>query len=272
MDLINKPEQEQDPDRDDPKGKEKMAYRCRTIDDDGILIDMLYDYPDRGSGRCPLLIILHGLTGYKEEAHLAELARMAKEAGFASLRADLYGHGAGGGSFHDHTLRKWTDQIRKLIRDAAGDERFSGLFLCGHSQGGLCALLAASCQEETDGVIALAPALKIPEQARKGALFGHVFDPGNVPDEVTVWDKPLSGNYIREAQSVRDEEITAYKGPVLFVHSDTDERVPAEVSRNAVKKFRNAQLVMMHGDTHDFDLHPEVMADAVCQWLSSISC
>ena len=90
-----------------------------------------------------------------------------------------------------------------------------------------------------------------------------------MPDEAVVWDKVLSGNYIREAQSVCPEEVTAYKGPVLFVHSDADERVPVSVSEEAVKAFGNAQIVITHGDTHDFDLHPEEMTKAVRKWLLS---
>ena len=225
--------------------------------------------PAAGGGKVPLLIILHGLTGYKEEPHLAALAEMCREIGFASLRPDLYGHGESGGSFREHDLRKWIAEIRELVSWARAGALYSGIYLCGHSQGALCALIAAGKEQDIAGVIALAPALKIPEQARKGTLFGLSFDPEHVPDEAVVWDKVLSGNYIREAQSVCPEEVTAYKGPVLFVHSDADERVPVSVSEEAVKAFGNAQIVITHGDTHDFDLHPEEMTKAVRKWLLS---
>ena len=249
----------------------KTTFRTlhyQASDPEGILLDILQEEPEGSADSFPLLLILHGLTGYKEEAHLAALARMAAGNGFASLRADLYGHGASGGSFRDHTLRKWIAEIQKLVCDAKTLGRYSRIFLCGHSQGALCALLAAAtCPDKIDGVIALAPALRIPDQAREGTLFGLHFDPGNVPAEVTVWEKTVSGSYIRDAQSVRAEDAAAYEGPVLFVHSDTDERVPAAVSQEAARQFKNTQLVITHGDTHDFDLHPEDMTDAVQSWL-----
>ena len=216
----------------------------------------------------PLLIILHGLTGYKEEPHLEALAAMARSIGFATLQTDLYGHGDCGGSFYDHTLRKWIAQIRWLIDEARSQAEYSKIFLGGHSQGALCALLAAAMEEESvAGVIALAPALRIPEQARKGTLFGLHFDPQNVPPEISVWGKILSGEYIRDAQTLYAEDAASYSGPVLFVHSDTDERVPIEVSEEAAKQYKNAQLVTLHGDTHDFDRHPDALTEAVRTWL-----
>ena len=216
----------------------------------------------------PLLIILHGLTGYKEEKHLAALAESACAAGFTVLRPDLYGHGQGEGAFRDHTLQIWIKQIRSLVRGAAESGNYSGIFLCGHSQGALCALLAAAQEESAvSGVCAVAPALKIPEQARAGTLFGLSFDPENVPDEVSVWGKPLSGDYVRKAQAVSAEDAQAYKGPVLFVHSDADERVPLSVSEEAVSHFKNARLIVLHGDDHDFDRRPDLLARAVTAWL-----
>lgn len=216
-----------------------------------------------------LIIILHGLTGYKEEPHLAALAKMATDIGFTSLRADLYGHGASEGSFYDHSLRKWIAEIRGLLAEARGSGKYARIILCGHSQGALCALLAAAQDPDSvDGVIALAPALRIPDQARAGTLFGLSFDPAQVPNEVMVWGRPLSGAYLREAQTIYAEEAASYPGPVLFVHSDTDERVPAEVSISAAKQYQKADLVITHGDTHDFDRHPDVLADAVRTWLT----
>ena len=255
------------------KPKNPMKAKFNTIhyqtgDREGILMDLLLECPEESPGSHPLLIILHGLTGYKEEAHLAALAKMAGENGIAALRADLYGHGANSGSFRDHTLRKWIAEIGQLVSGAKMQGRYSKIFLCGHSQGALCALLAAAAEpDRIDGVVALAPALKIPEQARKGTLFGLDFDPENVPDEVRLWDRTLSGGYIREAQSVRAEEAAAYEGPVLFVHSDSDERVPVTVSQEAAGQYRNAQLIITRGDTHDFDLHPDDMVNAVRSWL-----
>ena len=93
--------------------------------------------PAAGGGKVPLLIILHGLTGYKEEPHLAALADMCREIGFASLRPDLYGHGESGGSFREHDLRKWIAEIRELVSWARRCAVFRDLSLRTLSGGSL---------------------------------------------------------------------------------------------------------------------------------------
>ncbi len=230
--------------------------------------NLLLDLPADAKKTPPLLIILHGLTGFKEEAHLAAIAKAAAGIGFAALRPDLYGHGAGSGSFRDHTPQIWIEEIRGLVSEARKSGRWSAVFLCGHSQGALCAILAAAADPgQVDGVIQIAPALKIPEQARRGTLFGLRFDPAHVPAEVRIWDEALDGAYIRSAQALRAEDGAAYPGPVLFVHSDADERVPLTVSVEAVRQYPRAQLTVLGGDTNDFDRHPKLLAEAVTTWL-----
>ena len=247
-----------------PGESRHFTLRGRT----GAVMDLLLARPEDGEGKIPLVIILHGLTGFKEEAHLAALARKLRLSHFAALRADLYGHGAGGGLFRDHTLQKWVAEIRQLIDEARTCGQYSQIFLCGHSQGALCALLAAGEEpEHVSGVIALAPALRIPAKARSGTLFDLSFDPAHIPEELTVWGRPLSAEYVRLAQTVREEAITAYPGPVLLIHSDTDERVPLSVSEEAAARFPQARLIVTHGDTHDFDRHPDEMAEAAVNWL-----
>ncbi|MBQ4425040.1 MAG: alpha/beta fold hydrolase [Lachnospiraceae bacterium] len=239
-----------------------------VIYDDGIALDFSLEIPEDGREKHPLVIIIHGLTGNREEAQLVTLSRKLGELGFATLRADLYGHGASGGAFRDHTVFKWISNIIKLIDYARGQRAFSRLFLCGHSQGGLAVLLAAAMERDrTDGVIALAPALTIPARARKGALFGLIFDPGRVPEEFEFSDGPLSGNYVRTAQLIHAEDAEKYEGPVLFIHGEADEIVPAEVSVRAAQRYKGAQLVIIPGDSHDFDRHADKAAQAAGEWL-----
>ena len=68
------------------------------LDDGGIRLHLKLELPDGPAGKCPLVIVLHGFTGHMEEPHIISICRTIRSCGYASLRAELYGHGKSGGS------------------------------------------------------------------------------------------------------------------------------------------------------------------------------
>lgn len=243
-----------------------------TIYDGGIPLNLKLEIPDDGQEKHPLILVIHGFTGNMEEEHLTAMARMMNELGFAVLRADLYGHGTSGGSFRDHTIWKWISNIMALIDYARGLDQFTEIWLCGHSQGGLAVMLTAAMERDRiRGVIALAPAVTIPERARQGVAFGMSFDPDRIPEVFEHEEGPLSGNYVRVAQTIRAEDAAAkFDGPILFVHGDADETIPVEASVRMAKLYKNAELVIIPGDLHCYDYHLDKAVAAVKEWLLRI--
>ena len=240
--------------------------------DDGIALRTQLDMPKFSPDRCPLVIILHGFTGHMEERHLTAVSSMLNEIGFATLRADLYGHGQSGGEFRNHTLHKWLSNVMALVDYAKALPFASDLYLCGHSQGGLTAMLAAAMERDViKGLIALSPASMIPEGARKGQLLGIHFDPVHIPEEIPAWNNQTLGNhYIRVAQTIYvDEYIQRYDGPVLLVHGDADGAVPPACSIDAAKKYKNAQLVLIPNDGHCYENHLDLAVEAVKNWMEN---
>ena len=63
------------------------------LQDDGIRLSAVLDRPADGRDRYPLVMIVHGFTGNKEERHITAMSRMMNDIGCATLRADMYGHG-----------------------------------------------------------------------------------------------------------------------------------------------------------------------------------
>ena len=240
-----------------------------TIFDDAIPLEAVLEMPEKRSENTPLMIVIHGYTGYKEEVHIAAMAQMMKDLGFAVLRPDMYGHGKSGGHFHDHTIYKWLSNIMTLVDFARKELHFTEIWLCGHSQGGLAVMLAAAMERERiRGVVALAPAVTIPERTRKGELFGYIFDPDRIPESFEVGEpETLGGNYIRVAQAVHVEDSYRYQGPILFVHGDADETIPVGASVEAATHFRNSELVVIAGDSHCYDFHLDEAVAAVRDWL-----
>ena len=238
------------------------------IECDGLRLSAVLDRPGEGKG--PLVIVIHGFTGYKEERHIVEVARALNELGFATLRADMYGHGESDGAFRDHTLYKWLTGGMALVDHARSLDWVTELYLCGHSQGGLTVMLLAALERDRiSGVIPLSPAAMIPQKARDGELLGMTFDPAHIPEALPMEaGRSLGGNYIRAAQSIDVEAaIDRYTGPVLIVHGDADEAVPVQVGIDAAQRYRDCQLVLIPGDTHCYDRHLDQALDAVRAWM-----
>ena len=240
------------------------------IYDDNIRLNAILDMPEEKPEKCPLMIVIHGFTGHSEERHITAAAHTMNEMGFAALRVDMYGHGKSEGEFKNHTLFKWITNAMTVIDYARTLPFVTDLYLCGHSQGGLTVMLAAGLKHEfIRGIIPLSPAVMIPEHARTGDLLGLNFDPDHIPEEFTSpggW--VLSGNYARAAQLIHVEDaINRYTGPVLIIHSDTDEVVPYHYGAEAAQAYQNAEFVNIPNDTHCYDNHLDQVLDAIRKWL-----
>ena len=239
-----------------------------SIMDDGIRLSAVLERPSAGPS--PLVIVLHGFTSNKDKPHTLAAAQAMREAGCATLRVDLYGHGESGGTFREHTLHKWLSNTLAVIRFARSLDFVTDLYLSGHSQGGLVAALAGGMfPDHVRGLILRAPAFMIPRGAREGSMLGRMFDPLHVPDEIKVIKGlTLSGDYLRVAQTVYTEEaVRRFPGAVLLLHGDADDVVPIADSVQAAREYRDCQFESMHGETHHFDQEPEQMKTMIRDWL-----
>lgn len=241
-----------------------------TVMDDGIRLSAVLERPE--AARCPLVIVLHGFTSNKEKGHTLAACAAMREAGFATLRFDLYGHGESGGTFRDHTLYKWISNTLAVIGYARSLDFVTDIYLSGHSQGGLAAALAGGMAPDlVRGLVLRAPAFMIPRCAREGSMLGFGFDPLHVPEEITVIKGlTLGGNYLRVAQTIHAEDaIDRFPGPVLLLHGDQDELVPAEDSRIAAARYQKCRLAIIPGESHHFDRFPEQMQTIIREWLAA---
>ena len=239
---------------------------------DGVRLNAKLELPDSEEEKSPLLILCHGFTGHMEEPHILGAAGAARAAGYAVLRVELYGHGHSGGSFRDHNIRIWVEELVQIIDRMRRLDFVSRIYLSGHSQGGLAVMLAAAERKDAvAGLIPLSPAWMIPGASRLGNMLGHPFDPDNIPEEIPLENGLiLGGGYVRVAQSIEVEPaILAYEGPVLIVHGTADETVPYPFAEQAAALYKHCTLVPIEGDTHCFDLHLEAMTKAVQDWLAA---
>lgn len=250
-----------------------MENREFYINDDGIKLHAKLDFPTEEKEKYPLVIVIHGFTGHMEEEHIVGVSRAMNEIGFATLRAEMYGHGGSDGAFHDHTLFKWIGNAMAVTDYARNLDFVSDLYLCGHSQGGLLTMLIGGMEHDVfRAIIPLSPASMIPANARRGELLGQTFDPDHIPDELESWDGlTLGGNYIRAAQMLHIEDaIRRFTNPVLLVHGSADEAVPLSCSEEAAEAYKDAKLVVIPDDLHCYDYHLDMVEKAVQDFLLSL--
>ncbi|MEE5990648.1 MAG: alpha/beta fold hydrolase [Lachnospiraceae bacterium] len=241
------------------------------IDSDGIRLHAKLDTPE-GFEKGPLCILFHGFTGHMEEDHLVALQKAINNSGIAVLRAEMYGHGKSEGKFSEHTLYKWVTNALSVVKYARSSDFVTDLYLCGHSQGGLLTMLVGGmCQDVFKAILPISPAWMIPDGARSGHLLNIDFDPVNIPDKIIGWDRELSGDYIRVAQTIHvEDEINRYTGPVLIVHGTADDAVPFSYGEKASKLYQNATLIPIKDAGHCFNDHLQELSDAVSEFFKTV--
>lgn len=239
------------------------------LEEDGIRLHAELDLP-RGRETCPLVILFHGLSGHMEEEHLTAAAEAMNECGFAVLRTDQYGHGQSDGRFEDHTILKWIGNAMTFITYAESLDFVSELYLCGHSQGGLLAMIAAGMRpDDISGLIAMSPAVNIPSGAREGNFLDILhFDPRHIPKMLAFDEYRLKGDYFRTAQLIHTEDaVKRFAGRVLVIHGDADEIVPVQYGIDTAAGYENGRLVILQGADHDYHGHLEEMSKAIQAFL-----
>ena len=132
------------------------------IEDDGIKLHAKLDMPAgyKEGEKCPLAIVIHGLTGHMEETHIIAVAETFNSIGIASLRVEMYGHGKSGGSFENHNLFKWLNNAMTVVDYAKTLDFVTDMYICGHSQGGVNAIMLAGMMPDIfRAAIPLSPAV-----------------------------------------------------------------------------------------------------------------
>lgn len=220
--------------------------------------------PGGKKGPLPAVILCHGLFGSHKD--LSVYAMAAAEMGSAAVCFDFCGGPVGeslsDGSAQENSISTESADL-KAVYDALvarSDIDPDRIIVMGASQGGLIAsYFAAENPEKVKALGLFYPAFNLPDLVRAAFDLLYDGDTGKLPDPVVLLpdilpDVKFSKKYVMEASALYPFEfIGYYKGPVNIIHGDADIVVPLETSREALKKYTDADLIVLKGQPHVFD-------------------
>ncbi|WP_054814086.1 alpha/beta hydrolase [Nocardia arizonensis] len=239
--------------------------RIRTLD--GLHLATTLVVPAQPTSQAVVLVHGGGVTR-EEGGFFTRLATGLAEAGVASLRFDLRGHGESEGRQEELTLSTILNDIRVVVaelREATGATEIS---LLGASfGGGICGYYAAKRSDELARLVLLNPQFDYKkrtidtrdywhddvisdEQAQELNATGAVqFTPtlkhGRPLLNEVFWLKP-------------NEVLGEIETPTLIVHGNADTLVPIDGSRAAIAQFTaSVELVEIEGSQHGFAVHDD---------------
>ncbi len=231
--------------------------------------------------------LLHGLTGSTFE--LVPVARALHAAGMRCLAPVMAGHG---GSPGDLAGVPWPEWVGKARRDLARLEGARRTFVVGCSMGALVACaLAHDHPARVDGLVLLAPALRLQPQGLLGALLGRlpplagVVVPKKVGSDVSdpemrrrnpcMDGMPIGAVAELDALGRHvDAQLPGIAAPALVVQGARDHTVSVAGARRLARRIGSgpAELLLLPRSFHlvGIDVERERCAAAAAAFLSSL--
>ena len=240
------------------------------------IIGVVHRPPEAGPTGVPVVVMCHGFTGHKVEAHriFVKTARSLAQVGVASLRFDFRGSGDSAGEFDEVTVE---GEVRDALAAIAYARRHVGrpVALLGLSLGGMVATLAAQRDGDVAALVLWAPVARPDRLARRiQAGAGEGMRPREWEGRYDLGGYLVSRAFVEDL--ARHDPLAAartYRGPVLILHGSRDEVVPTDDGAAYLAAFAGADktLRLVEEADHTFNRaswEREVI-EATVAWLQA---
>jgi hypothetical protein len=256
------------------------AASVRTLD--GLRLAGTVVEPVSASDRGVVMVHGGGVTR-EEGGFFTRLAAGLGDAGVASLRFDLRGHGESEGRQEDLTLCAILNDIRVAlahVKEATGAARIS---LLGASfGGGICGYYAAKRPDDVNRLVLLNPQLNYKKRTIDSrSYWSDDYISDEAARELTTQGFIQFTPSLRHGRAILNEvfwlqphtvlgEIIV---PTLIVHGTKDTFVPIESSRKGLSQFKaECELVEIDGAQHGFAVHddPQYLNPQSQEWQAFV--
>ncbi|MFP4514568.1 MAG: alpha/beta hydrolase [Parcubacteria group bacterium] len=227
-----------------------------------------------------LVFIMHGLGGYKEQAHLEAVANAFKEKGFTVVRFDTTNtFGESDGNYEDATLTNYYEDLEDVINWASKQDFYQEPFwLGGHSLGGISvAMYAENYPDKVKAVAPISPVVsgKLSKENHdstdlaKWKKKGYKENPSaSLPGVV----KRLKYNEFLDRQKYnllpKADRLTM---PVLIIVGEKDTSTPVKHQEILFKSIPGdkKELHVIKGAPHTFreECHLQEIKDIFLNWI-----
>ena len=225
--------------------------------------------PGGNTAALPGVIMCHSFPfGPFDARHSASsfpelMDRLANELGFAAMCFTFRGCGETAGDF---SLQGWVEDLQAAIDHMIEHTNPTGLWLVGSNTGGSVAMCVAADDPRVRGCALLGPRADFDDWADQPRKFlDHCRSVGSVrtpqfPKNFDEWTREL-GRYrpVPAAQRFAPR-------PLLLLHGDDDESVPATDTRQLAESHGAAEMRVLEGAGHRLRHDPRAMA-VLFGWL-----
>jgi uncharacterized protein len=200
----------------------------------------------------PGILVVHG-AGSRKENH-ADFARLACASGWAALTFDQRGHGESEGEMSPAAIAD-AGRMARLLAEVEGvdPERVCAR---GSSMGGFVAIHAAAASRSLAGAIAICPAGErhLLSGLRRGEL--------EMRADRRALEPWLEQHDLREAVALMGAK------PLLLMHADGDDQIPAEWSEELFELAEEPRrLIVVPGGHHRSVQHDPELGSLALEWL-----
>ncbi|MFB4280319.1 alpha/beta hydrolase family protein [Nonomuraea sp. MTCD27] len=217
---------------------------------------------DRPATGWPAVVFVHGFANNRMESRsFVLMARQLADAGCASVRFDLSGHGESDGDFFDVTITGEIAETRSVVRAVRGSDFADPdrIGLVGMSMGGVVAGIVAAEEPGVRAACLWSPAAVAPFEVGAGHLKGR--DIGAEIGERGYFD--ADGHRMSPALVADIAGLDVYgrsrpyTGPVRIIHGDRDDIAPVSYARRYLDHYDgNAELEVVEGADHGWSTVP----------------
>lgn len=221
---------------------------------DGKTLRGMLHTPEGVAGKVPGVILFHGFTGNKMEAHFlfVKLSRALEKAGITSTRFDFYGSGESDGEFREMTPHSELMDAKAILNyfkniDLVDKNRIG---ICGLSMGGyIGGITAGDNKDDVKALCLWAPAGRIKNTfenciSQREEIGKDLFDIGGLILNAAARDSAASIDHIKRT--------VAFDKDTCIIHGTGDQSVPYEVGLKYRDSMKRVEFHPIEGADHTY--------------------